>query len=107
MTEKPTYEELEKRVRGLEQAISEQKLVKEMFRLSQERYRILAEQSLQGIALLRGNPPVLIYVNPKWVEIFGYNPDEALSMGPQEIWQMVHPDDREMVRQRNHDQMMG
>ena len=107
MTEKPTYEELEKRVRGLEQAISEQKLVKEMFRLSQERYRILAEQSLQGIALLRGNPPVLIYVNPKWVEIFGYSPDEALSMGPQEIWQMVHPDDREMVRQRNHDQMMG
>jgi PAS domain S-box-containing protein len=62
---------------------------------------------LQGIALLKGNPPVLVYVNPKWVEIFGYSPDEALSMGPREIWKMVHPDDRKMVRQRNGDRLAG
>jgi len=76
-------------------------------RLSEERYRILAEYSLQGIALLRGNPPVFVYVNPKWVEICGYGADEALSMGPQEIWNIVHSDDREMVRQRNRDRLMG
>ncbi len=76
-------------------------------RLGEERYRILTEHSLQGIALLRGSPPVFVYVNPKWVEIFGYASDEALSMGPEEIWNLVHPDDREMVRQRNRDRLMG
>jgi len=79
----------------------------EQLRLGKERYRILAEYSLQGIALLKGNPPAFAYVNPKWVEIFGYESDEALSMGPEEIWNLVHPDDREMVRQRNQDRLMG
>ncbi len=79
----------------------------QQLRLGEERYRILAEYSLQGIALLKGVPPVFVYVNPKWVEIFGYESDEALSMGHEEIWNLVHPDDREMVRQRNQDRLMG
>jgi PAS domain S-box-containing protein len=81
--------------------------VKKELQDSEMKYRALAEHSLQGIAVLRGNPPVFIYTNPRWVEMFGYSADEALSLSPEEIWNLVHPDDRAMVRQRNRDRLMG
>lgn len=95
---------LRKRVRVKTKALQS---AMEDLRLGEERYRMLAEHSLQGIALLKGNPPVFVYVNPRWVEIFGYEADEALSMGPEKMWNLVHPDDREMVRQRNRDRITG
>jgi PAS domain S-box-containing protein len=87
--------------------ITERKRAEEMLRESAEKYRILAENSLQGIAILKGVPPVFTYVNRRWTEIFGYTADEVLSFDSNKIWNLVHPEDRPMVRQRNHDRLMG
>ena len=87
--------------------ISERKRAEETLRASEERYRTLTENSLQGIAILKGVPPVFVYVNPKWVEISGYSFEEATSLNSEEIWNLVHPEDRSFVKLRNHDRLMG
>jgi PAS domain S-box-containing protein len=84
-----------------------QETVQEKLQKSEERYRILIENSLQGIALLKGFPPVFVYVNPGCTEIFGYTADEVLSFDSEAIWNIVHPEDRAMVKQRNRDRLMG
>ncbi|MBF0508730.1 MAG: PAS domain S-box protein [Deltaproteobacteria bacterium] len=70
---------------------------------AEESFRILCEQSLQGIAIFQGNPSRIVFVNPKWTEIFGYTTDEARSLSGDDKWKLVHPDDREMVRQYYRD----
>jgi PAS domain S-box-containing protein len=92
---------------GAHTEITERKRAEELLRASEERYRILTENSLQGIAILKGVPPVISYVNPKWTEIFGYTADEVRSIDSEIIWNLVHPEDRSMVRQRIVDRLMG
>ncbi|MBI5591789.1 MAG: PAS domain S-box protein [Deltaproteobacteria bacterium] len=87
--------------------ISTRKLAGAALRESEERYRLLADQSLQGIAVFKGIPPTFIYVNPTWTRIFGYTSEEALSLDSEQIWNLVHPDDRAFVRERNLDRLMG
>jgi len=87
--------------------ISTRKLAEDALRESEERYRLLAEQSIQGIAVFRGLPPAFVYVNPTWTQIFGYTSKEALSLDSEQIWNLVHPDDRVFVRERNLDRLMG
>jgi PAS domain S-box-containing protein len=94
-------------IEGFTTDITERKQAEVMLRKSEEKYRLLTEQSLQGIAILRGIPPVFVYVNPRWTEIFGYTAEEVLSFGPEAMWNLVHPDDRSMVRQRHRDRLMG
>ncbi|MEG6616702.1 sensor domain-containing diguanylate cyclase [Peptococcaceae bacterium 1198_IL3148] len=43
---------------------------------SEERYRLLTESALAGVFLIQNK--VLRYANPKFAEIFGYQPDELL-----------------------------
>jgi two-component system cell cycle sensor histidine kinase/response regulator CckA len=85
----------------------QQEAVQENLSKSMERYRILVENSLQGIAILKGIPPVIVYVNPRWTEVYGYTADEILSFDSEKIWNLVHPEDRVVVRQRNLDRLMG
>ncbi|MBF0550909.1 MAG: PAS domain S-box protein [Deltaproteobacteria bacterium] len=72
---------------------------------AEESFRILCEQSLQGIAIFQGSPSRIVFVNPKWAEIFGYTMEEALSFSGDDKWKLVHLDDREMVRKYYHDRL--
>lgn len=89
------------------QDVSKRKQAEDLLRQSEERYRVLTEKSFQAIAVLKGIPPVIAYVNPAWVEIFGYTEEEALSFGPEKLWDLVHPDDRDIVRGWNLDRLNG
>lgn len=60
---------------------------------SEERYRTVIEHSNDGIAFARGG--VHEYVNPRFVEMFGYDSADQLIGKP--ISLIVHPDDRERV----------
>ena len=63
MAKKPTYEELEQKVKGLENEAAERKLVEEALRESEGKFRILSDQALLGIIILQEE--LFVYVNDR------------------------------------------
>lgn len=83
--------------------ITARRRAEEDLKESEERYRITVEYSSDGIGLVRG--AVHIYVNQKFVEIFGYDSPEEIIGKP--ISLMIHPDDREKVKEINQKRQRG
>jgi PAS domain S-box-containing protein len=63
-------------------------------RESEQRYRTLVERSHDGIYIYQDDS--FLFVNDRVTEITGYAPEELYGM---EIWDLVHPDDREWVKE--------
>jgi PAS domain S-box-containing protein len=83
--------------------ITERKQAERKLLESEERYRVAIEHSNDGVALIRGDRH--IYVNKKFLEIFGYDsPDEVIGK-PHAL--TVHPDDLPMVRKYNRKRQRG
>lgn len=61
----------------------------------EEQYRQLVENSHQGIIISQDNPLRISFASQPMTRITGYTPDEILQMGPAELVQTVHPEDRE------------
>jgi len=74
---------------------SERVLAEQALRESEERYKALSDQSPIVICLVQDER--FVYVNPKAAELVGYDRDEIVGM---EATEVVHPDDRAMVRER-------
>lgn len=62
---------------------------------SEQKYRQLVENSLQGIAILQDMK--IVYTNPAFAFITGYTVEEILAFSPKEVGNLVHPDDRKLV----------
>ena len=83
--------------------ITERKQVESKLMESEERYRTAIEHSNDGVALVRGGRHV--FVNQKFLEIFGYDTmEEAIG---KHLSITVHPDDLEMVAERNRAREKG
>ena len=76
MTIKPTYEELEQRVKELEQAESGRKWAEKTLRKSEEKYRAYIEHANDGISVVHKGK--LTFVNSRLAEILGYKVDELV-----------------------------
>ena len=61
---------------------------------AEQKFRSLVEQSLMGIYIIQDNR--LIYVNPKFAEVFGYTPEEIEGMS--QAADLVAPTDREPLQ---------
>jgi two-component system sensor histidine kinase/response regulator len=89
MAKKPTYKELEQRVKELEEEFLERKKAEEALRESEERYRSLLEASPDPIVVydIEGRAT---YANPAFTQTFGWSHDEVLGQRidfvPQENW---------------------
>lgn len=84
----------ERRLLAYVRDITERKMAEEALKESERRYQTLAEVSPVGIFRtdIQG---YTTYVNPRWCEISGLKPEEALGEG----WlKAVHPEDRESVK---------
>jgi PAS domain S-box-containing protein len=90
---KPTYEELEKRIKELSKSGCELKLSIKKFNQSEERFRNLIEGSIQGVLIHRGHIP--LFVNKKWANIHGYSPEEILMMNT--VVQLISPKDQKRM----------
>ncbi len=88
MPEKPTYEELEKRVQELEQIELERKRI-------QEELAQIFSMSLDMICIADINTATFIRVNPAFTEILGHS-EEAFLEKP--FLDFVHPDDIDATR---------
>jgi len=84
---------MRRRVNELEQAEAERKLAEESLLESEERYRTVVEHSNDGVALVSAGEH--IYVNRKFLEMFGYEKSEEIEGKPHSL--TVHPDDVETV----------
>ncbi len=74
------------------------KRVERELRESEERYRTAIESSNDGIAILKDRKH--LYVNRKYLQIFGFNSPEEVLGKPVDI--TVHEDDRERVIEMNN-----
>jgi diguanylate cyclase (GGDEF)-like protein/PAS domain S-box-containing protein len=83
--------------------VSDLKQAESMLAESEERYRTAIEYSNDGVALVRGG--LHIYVNQKFLKIFGYDATEEVIGKTHAI--TVHPDDVEMVVERNRKRERG
>ncbi len=71
-------------------------------RESEERYRVLTERSLTGIYIIQDGR--FVFVNPRMCEMLACEPQDLLGREP---WDFVHPEDREMVRNRGLPRSQG
>ena len=76
-------------------------------RESEQKYRALVEQSLQGIVIAQDIPPRLVFANATLGDMLGYTAEELLSLSPDSIQALVHPEDRATFFQRYQDRLAG
>ncbi|MBU7013441.1 MAG: PAS domain S-box protein [Theionarchaea archaeon] len=82
---------------GIIEDISERKHSQKELEDSEEKYRTLVEQSLQGIVIVRGIPPRPVFVNPAVAEMSGYSSQEILSFSSEEMTSLIHPQDQKRL----------
>jgi len=100
VTKKPTYEELEKRVKELEQAESERKHAEDALRKSEQKYRNIYENSVVGF--FQSTPEGrFISVNSTFALILGYKSPEELVSSISDIAKQYYmdPEDRRRYQQ--------
>lgn len=76
-------------------------------RESEEKYRVLVEQSIQGMVVAQGIPPRLVFANRAIGEILGYSVQELLSLPTEKVPSLIHPKDRGFFFQRYADRLQG
>jgi PAS domain S-box-containing protein len=79
--------------------ITERKLIEATLKESEEKYRTLMDNMNEAV-LVVDNDDKIQYVNRKFIEIFGYNPEEIIG---EVIYQkLFEPKDRELIKEADH-----
>jgi PAS domain S-box-containing protein len=93
--------------RGIVRDITERREVEEKLRDSEEKYRTLVENTLQGIIIVQDFPPRIMFANPGLAEISGYSVQELQSFSPENTYLLIHPDDRDLFFSRYKEGLKG
>ena len=109
MTKKPTYEELEQRIKRLENEAFERKQAEAVLKEKELKLRV-SEQALKSI--LRNLPDIIYRLDPKGaityvndtVKEYGYSKEELIGKN---ILEFIHPDDREKAAYRVNERRAG
>jgi two-component system, cell cycle sensor histidine kinase and response regulator CckA len=62
---------------------------------SEEKYRMLVENSLQGLAIIQDQR--IVFCNRRFAEMSGYSIDDLLAFSSNDNASLVHPDDRALL----------
>lgn len=65
----------------------------------------MVEHSLQGLIIAQGFR--FVFANAAFADISGYTVEEILSLSPEEVKAMVHPEDQALVWGRLRDRLAG
>ena len=104
MGRKPTYEELEERVKVLEKESIQNKRAEEALRDSEKKYRDLVE-TVTNVGILVAQDGKLVFTNTAISDILGYSREELASY--QNPFDLIHPGDRTMVLERHMKRLKG
>ena len=85
--------------------ITERKALEISLRESEEKYRALVEQSLQGIMIIQDRR--ILFANNIMARGAGYSVAQLLSFSPEEVAASIHPDDRQFVLESMHNRLEG
>jgi len=77
------------------QDITEKKFAETELKESEEKFRIIAEQSFMGIIILQNG--VFKYFNEQAAKMNGYSMEEIRNWEPYEFQKLIYPDDRDFV----------
>jgi PAS domain S-box-containing protein len=72
---------------------------------AEEAYRAVVDHSLQGIIVVQDNR--IVFANRAAADIIGCSPDEVLALSPEQVRNLVHPDDQQLVWGRLRDRLSG
>jgi PAS domain S-box-containing protein len=75
------------------------------YRQAQEAYRLLVDSSTQGLVVFQDRH--IAFANEAMAEITGYSVDEMLAVSSDEMYEFIHPDDRELVWERHAARLEG
>ncbi len=87
---------------GVSRDITDQKRAEEELRESEEKYRSVVKNANEAVFIVQDE--IIRYSNPKTSEINEYTEEELNGMA---ISELVHPDDRQIVLQRNRQRQKG
>ncbi|MBW2589375.1 MAG: PAS domain S-box protein, partial [Deltaproteobacteria bacterium] len=102
MPKKPTYEELEQRVKKLKKEAIGCKQVEEELRRSEEKYKTLTTSSLTGIFIHQDGK--YVFVNDRFAKVHGYATEELLG---NKYKALIHPDYRDVIAERVSKRLRG
>jgi PAS domain S-box-containing protein len=85
----------------------ERKQSKKMLRESEEKYRTLVEESLQGILVAQGRPPRIVFANESFAKTLGYSTDEITLLNSEQVAGLVHAEDQKKFFERYTQRLMG
>ena len=91
-------------IHKIRMAIQRKEFEKDL-RESEERYRNLVENSIQGLTIIQDGRPV--YANPALYSITGFSNEEFLSLTSEQLLSTVHPDDRERIKNVMENRIAG
>lgn len=97
------FDEKELRV-VIEMSLYKHKMEKKL-KESEEKYRSLIEQSLQGVLVVQDSR--IVFANQAFADISGFTVQELLSLPPKKVKSIVHPDDQEQVWGNFQDRLAG
>lgn len=87
---------------GILRDVSEQRMIEQALRDSEEKYRGVAESSIDGFAMVQGEK--LVYVNDALCAMFGYNQKELLG---QSFAKVVAPEHQKLISERAQKRLSG
>ncbi len=113
-----SHDELESRVEertaelrnintSLEQEIAVREQAEGSLRESEEKYRTLVENSLQGLVIIHGDSPRFVFTNSAAAEILGYSNEEFRCLSPGDIGARMHPDDQTVFLEHYRSHLAG
>jgi two-component system cell cycle sensor histidine kinase/response regulator CckA len=85
--------------------ITERKKMEEALKRSEEKYRMLIEQSLQALAIAQDSR--IVFCNSRFAEICGCSVEELLSLSTDQMMGIIHKDDRKLIEERRRDHIAG
>jgi PAS domain S-box-containing protein len=85
--------------------ITAQEKEAEALKQSEEKYRMLVENSLQGLAIFQDSH--FVFCNNAFAKMSGYSVHELLNLSTQEIFTMIPVEDRTIVLDRIYSRILG